>query len=282
MTNNKIRVTIVVENKSQDTALMAEPGIAYWIETASERLLFDTGNGKALLPNIKALGIDLTTTDAIALSHGHGDHTNGLSDAMSIAKNAKLYAHPAALKAKYSFRKGKMIYIGVPPTDDETLRKRMAEFVDTTKLSEVVKGIFATGEVPRVTDFEDIGMKQTYTDKDGKIPDTLPDDQSIYFASKHGTVVLLGCAHSGVVNTLMYIRELTDNAPIYAVIGGTHLYTASAQRIRKTIEALREFNIKQLSPIHCTGDDAIKQIADAYKDTYILCGTGSVMEFDTP
>ncbi len=280
MANGKTRVTIVVENKSRDTALMAEPGVAYWIETADERLLFDTGNGKALLPNIKVLGIDLSSADAIALSHGHGDHTNALSDAMGIAKNAKLYTHPAALKAKYSFRKGKMRYIGVPRTEDNALRKRMAEFIDTTKPSEVVKGVFVTGEVPRMTDFEDIGMTQTYTDEEGKVPDTLPDDQSLYFASRQGTVVLLGCAHSGVVNTLNYIRELTDGEPIYAVIGGMHLYTASAERIRRTIEELREFNITQISPIHCTGDDAIKQISEAYKNTYKFYCTGSVMEFD--
>ena len=136
-----------------------------------------------------------------------------------------------------------------------------------------------TGPVPRLTDFEDTGGP-FFLDEACTRPDPLEDDQSVFLDTTEGTVVLLGCAHSGIINTLRYIRQLTDNHPIQAVIGGMHLVGASSHRIERTIEELKRIGVERLAPAHCTGMPATVALWNAFPGRCQACPVGTRFEFD--
>jgi 7,8-dihydropterin-6-yl-methyl-4-(beta-D-ribofuranosyl)aminobenzene 5'-phosphate synthase len=278
--NDVAQITVLVENTAQDRGLLAEHGIAFWIQIGSQCVLFDTGQGLVLMSNAFRLGIQLADVDAIVLSHGHYDHTGGLNDLLRGNRSADVYVHPDALKAKYARNEdGTCQEIGVPPNIDETLLRRRKQLVPTDKPTALPNGLMVTGPIPRSTDFEDTGGP-FFHDPEFQQPDLLWDDQSVFFDTAQGTVVLLGCAHAGVINTLRYVRQLTGQRALHAVLGGMHLAGAPPERIRRTIEEFRELDIAYFGPAHCTGRVATAALWDAFPDRCVSCHVGSRFEFE--
>ena len=276
---NTIRITLLVENTAERAGLLAEHGLAYWIDDGSQQILFDTGQGGVLVSNAYRLGIDLNRVDSVVLSHGHYDHTGGLSDALRGHRPQAIYLHPDALKPKYAKnRNGTSRSIGIPETSEMAIHRCDDCLISTEEPTAVGNRLMVTGPVPRTTDFEDTGGP-FFLDAQCQHPDPLTDDQSVFFDSSQGTVVLLGCAHAGVINTLRYIQQLTDNRPICAVFGGMHLVAASADRLTKTIDALKSMEIAQLGPAHCTGHHATNALWNAMPDRCIPFHVGDQLEF---
>ena len=150
--------------------------------------------------------------------------------------------------------------------------------VSTYEPTEIADGLFVTGEIPRVTDFEDTGGP-FFLDENCERPDPLIDDQALFFDSPRGTVVILGCAHAGVVNTLRYVRQLTNDKPIHAILGGLHLLWATEERVSQTVEALRALEIEHIGIAHCTGFEASGALLTALPGKCHACIAGSVVEF---
>ena len=278
--SSTVRITALVENTAKGQGIIAEHGLSLWIESEAGCILFDTGQGLALPPNIDTLDIALEQADAIVLSHGHYDHTGALDFVLDKINPAKcrVYAHPAVLDAKYSGRTGVARYIGMPEPTVERLRTGRADMVWTETMTSVLGPFFVTGQIPRNTEFEDTGGK-FFLDQDCTRPDPILDDQAMFFESAAGTVVILGCAHSGVINILRQVQKLTDGKPIHTVLGGMHLVNASPERVEKTIDALREFNLSRLAPAHCTGMAATVRLWQAFPDQCFGLPAGSSVEF---
>ena len=277
-----IRITVLVENSVHRRGLLAEHGLAFWIETDSRRVLFDTGQGMVLSSNASELGVDLTLADTVVLSHGHYDHTGGLGRVLQANRRAKVYAHPAVFQSKYARNDdGTSREVGMPPLNEKTVCEQADDVIWTEPPTEICQGLFATGVIPRVTTYEDTGGP-FFVDAAGQQPDPLEDDQALFFESSRGTVVLLGCAHAGVINTLQYIRQLTDGKPIHAVLGGMHLLTASRDRMCQTIEAFRQLDVERLGPAHCTGMTATMKLWTAFAGRCFSCSAGATIEFEAP
>ncbi|MBN1931372.1 MAG: MBL fold metallo-hydrolase [Desulfobacterales bacterium] len=280
--SNIIRIKILIENTAHGHHILAEHGISFWIDTGAHHLLFDTGQGlpNVLSGNAKRLQARLDQTDAIALSHGHYDHTGGLEYALAAADNPKIYVHPSALHPKY-IREGQGTSrdIGMPNLDEEKIRRQVKKLVWTEQPTQIFENIFLTGQIPRDTEFEDTGGS-FFLDKKLRYPDPLLDDQALFFESSQGTVVLMGCAHAGVINTLRYIKQLTEGVPIYAVIGGMHLESASPERMSRTINALRQLKVERLAPAHCTGLPATVDLWSAFPGRCLPCQVGTSFTFE--
>ena len=277
---DQVRITTVVENTAQGRMLLGEHGLAFWIETGSANILFDTGQGAVLSGNAYKLGMCLERTGAVALSHGHYDHTGGLATALRAAGPIKVFAHPGAFRPKFSLRHdGSSQDVGIPLVNEEMIQRGEATLVLTDRPTQIAGHVFVTGEIPRRTDYEDTGGR-FYLDRECQAPDPILDDQALYFDVPAGTVVLLGCAHAGAINTLMYIRELTNGRPICAVLGGMHLIKASAERRERTIEAFRDLGVQQFWPAHCTGMEATAALWNAFPGQCHPCMVGSVASFE--
>lgn len=245
-------ITFLVEDRAGAPGLVAEHGLSLWLDLDGRGVLFDTGRSDAFLRNAARLGVDLSRAEAIVLSHGHYDHGGGAEDALRAAPGAILAAHPDVLSTHLKKEKGTCRDIGLPRSALVALRNLGPRFCAVTVPTEIIPGLFATGPVPRLTDFEDVGGPFV-KDRQGKYLDDLTDDQSLFFTTAAGLCVVSGCAHAGIVNTLRYAARLAGVEQVDAVIGGMHLLAASRDRLERTLEAMRELDVRLTAPAHCTG-----------------------------
>ena len=277
--SQELQITVVVENTAQGVELLAEHGLAYWLEYDGRRILFDTGQGRVLKSNLYRMGHRPDHIDTVVLSHGHFDHTGGLADALAEDRPVQVMLHPDALSKKYAKnRDGTSREIGMPFPSRKALRKPTVDLHTAEGPAQIADRLMTTGRVPLANDFEKPSSR-FFLDEACSTPDHLPDDQSIYFEGDEGTVVLLGCAHSGVINTLCHVSELTDKRPIQAVLGGMHLVDASQDRIARTMEELRQWDLKLLAPAHCTGMPATVAMWNAFPKIIAPCHVGSKFAF---
>lgn len=259
-----LKITVLINNELP-AGLQTEHGLAFWIEYGNRKILFDTGQTDMLLKNAQQLNIDLTKTDTIVLSHGHYDHTGGLEAVLKLAPDAAVYVHPDAPKIRYSCPPGKPAKdISMPAEACQKLAESAAKnnVIYTAKPTQICSGVTVTGPIARTTDYEDTGGP-FYLDKEHQTPDPILDDQSLVISTSKGLVVILGCAHAGLVNTLQQVVTLSQQS-IYAVIGGMHLRLASNKRTEQTLNALKAFDIKLMGPCHCTGKNAISRFESQF------------------
>ncbi|MBC8218357.1 MAG: MBL fold metallo-hydrolase [Planctomycetes bacterium] len=269
-------ITTLVEDTVSGTGLSSEHGLSFWIEYGNQRVLFDTGQTCLLLKNARILGADVAKADAIVLSHGHYDHTGGLAAVLDIAPRVTVYAHPAAIRPKFSRKGTETRAIGMSGSTRQVVLAHAQDerVVWTEEPAEVMPGLFVTGRIPRITDFEDVGGA-FYVDENCETADILPDDQAMFFDTPRGLVVLLGCSHAGVVNTLDYIVKLSGDKHIDSVVGGMHLLNASQDRIQRTVNAFSKYNVQNIGFGHCTGANTAQGIRSAFPGRCFTCSTGS-------
>lgn len=275
-----LRITVLLENTVHLRGLRAEHGLAWHIQHGPHAVLFDAGQTDLLVENAARLGVMLDQLDAVVLSHGHYDHAGGLATVLARSPQARLFYHPAALEPKFSLdANGIARSVGLPEASRVALMQNRNRATESRTCVEVVPGLFLTGEIPRRTEFEDVGGR-FFLDEQGSRPDPLQDDLALFFDTSAGLVVLLGCGHAGVVNTLRHIRELTGKRPVHTVLGGFHLLNASGFRLERTVDGLRELEIRQLGPAHCTGMAATARLWMEFTDRCVSVGVGSRFVFE--
>jgi len=271
----EVRITTLSENTAT-YGFIAEWGLSILVEVEGSRILMDTGLSLSAAYNARIAGIDPTTIDRIVLSHGHADHTGGLYDLLEETREIEIIAHPDIWDAKYVQRnqEEEEQYIGIP-CHRELLENLGAKFNLTSEPVHITNHVMTTGEIPLHTAYEHIGSN-LYTREDGLLkPDKLADDLALVINTDFGLVVILGCAHRGVINTLNHARDLTGNEVVYAVIGGTHLYRSSDEQIDKTIVDLKGLGVQRLYVSHCTGFHASARLAQEFGDGFVLNNAGS-------
>jgi 7,8-dihydropterin-6-yl-methyl-4-(beta-D-ribofuranosyl)aminobenzene 5'-phosphate synthase len=199
--------------------------------------------------------------------------------ALDATGKVDVYVHPAAFGTTY-WKEGSRAVPSTMPLSREQVTVRARRLVETKGPTLVTNGIMVTGAIPRVTDFEDTGITtEAFRDEAMKSPDPIIDDQALFFRIPDGVVILLGCGHAGVVNTIRYVSDLLGEHHIYAVVGGTHLLGASPRRMQKTEEAFRQYGLQKIMLSHCTGVAAYSDLARAFPGRCSWPATGSLIEF---
>jgi 7,8-dihydropterin-6-yl-methyl-4-(beta-D-ribofuranosyl)aminobenzene 5'-phosphate synthase len=271
----KIKITTLSENTA-DLGYLGEWGLSLFIEADGLKVLFDTGAGIAAIHNARLMGINLSKIDRIVLSHGHRDHTGGLREVLKImGKEVGVIAHPDIWASKYSRRGKNPAQFSGLPFRRELLENLGARFNLTRKPVRLTGSFLTTGEIPMLSDYEEIDSG-LFDKKSGEmLPDELNDDLALVADTEYGLVVILGCAHHGIINTLRHAQKLTGKELIYAAIGGTHLLNASVERLKKTAAELQEIGVQYLGVSHCTGFEASAYLAREFGERFFLNNAGT-------
>lgn len=278
-----ITIRCIVDNTAQrGSALWGEHGVAFAIETDSGRVLFDTGqSGEVLAHNAAEMEIDLRQFDALAISHAHFDHTGGLKRALGFLRpDIHLYANPSLFQERFEVNEGEQHNIGL-----KLWRSDLAQNVNlrlSAEPAQILPGVWTTGEIADRSSFEGRSA-QHFVQEDGRWqPDPYRDDLSLVLEARDGLVVVCGCCHAGLLNTLARVRQMFER-PIQAVIGGTHLVGADSTTMAHAVKVLREaYNgeTMKLYPNHCTGERAYLALVQAFGERVQPCPAGTVLNFD--
>lgn len=278
----ELEITILMDNTTFKHGITAEHGLSLFLRTDKGNILFDTGASAAFLANAKRLGVPIDDIDAVVLSHGHYDHTGGLRALLEMKKHLNIYVHNDAFQAKAKKEEsGRYSPIGIPWSRDE-LESSGAQFVEVKGPQEITNGVLLTGAIPRETSFE-FPNETLCVEEDGRMwVDPLWDDQALIINMGGGSVLITGCAHSGLVNTLEYAQRLGCTQPIHSLIGGTHLLDASEKQIQETINYLKGVGFSQLIALHCTGFHAASKMAEAFDERFYFGSAGETWRFTPP
>lgn len=274
------RITILVDNDVKDgLGLAPEHGFSALIERGPDRILFDTGQGPALIHNARALGISLRPLNLVVLSHGHYDHTGGLYEVAFLGGPLRVVAHPGALRQHFGQHDGEAgpRSIGIP-FRRETIEEVGTTFHLTTEFEEIASGIWFSGQVPRLYENSRDGRLLTLKDE-RLVPDSIEDDGSLVIETKAGPVLLLGCAHAGLQNILEHFRDKLALQSIHAIIGGTHLGMLHPSRTDAAIETFERYRVQCIATAHCTGSRANAALRAHFGRRFTKAYAGAVFEF---
>ena len=275
------RITILCENSvGRAIPAIGEHGFSCWLEIDNKHYLFDTGQGLGIINNVQVLGLSLAKLSGVILSHGHYDHVGGLEQVLRHAGELEVFAHPEIFSERYSQSSQALRFIGIPQRR-ELLETLGARFTFTPEFQQVAPHLYVTGTIPRRNDFEVGDGNLVQRNAAGELEaDPFHDDMAVVLDTPRGLVVLLGCAHSGMINTLDYVLEKFQRTEIYAVIGGTHLGPVSAEQFEHTLTALERFNIQKLGVSHCTGQPRAAQLRNEFGKRFFYASVGAVLEID--
>lgn len=277
------RITILAENRvGLSKGLIAEHGFSAWIEAGGKKILWDTGQGNCIAQNPDKLGVKIKEADLICLSHGHYDHTGGLQDVLQrMRKKVEIIAHPDVWAEKYTRQPDNTYrYIGIP-FQRQALESLGASFMLSREPVRLTDNVLTTGEVPEITEYEQIEPDRFSVKENGEMkPDLLADDLALVINTRQGLIIILGCGHRGLINTLLHAQKITARKEIRLVIGGCHLIGASTERVWMTLNALKEMDVQRIGVSHCTGLPAAAIMAQELGDRFFFnnAGTRLVLE----
>lgn len=271
---NELKVTTL-------STMLANRGIGEWgyaalIEVDGRKILFDTGNRpETVLQNAKDLRIDLSDVEDVILSHNHGDHTGGLETLR--AHYSKL--NPKALSrvhvgkgifAKRVGRANRMLAM------KNTLEKQGVVFSEYANVKEIYPGVWLTGNVARVHPERNWGGRGRIETPSGDIEDNIPEDMSLVISTKEGFVLIAGCGHAGIINTMEHIVKHIHPEKITTAIGGFHLINADDQHLNWTASKLKHFGLKNMMGAHCTGINSLYTLRQLLQSNRKRVVVGSV------
>ena len=263
-----MRITVLADDRKGSDHCLPEHGLSLLIEHEGGSILLDFGQTNRFMLNAINMGIDLRSVEIAVLSHGHYDHADGLA----YIKNKKIFAHPDCFLKRYSKVDGK--YDGMAISKDE-LRKNN-ELILSKETCEMQSGSYFLTGIPRYFEFENQDFPTVL--ENGTV-DELFDDSGIAFNTAKGVVVITGCAHSGICNTVEHAKSICNNDKVYAVIGGFHLRQVN-ENFHKTVRYLKGLRVQHLLTGHCTCDDACAIMARQMQEevNFQVLGAGKVFD----
>lgn len=276
-----IKLTILCENsveKPSPFGLLGEYGFSCLVETAASHYLFDTGGGLTIRNNAERLGLDLSRLDGIILSHGHQDHSGGLKQVLEQTGPVTIYAHPDLFSSRFSDHSDTPRDISIPWKREE-LEALGARFQLSSEPMVITPQLITSGTVVRSNAVE-TGDPQLVVsgDRGNRLRDPLNDDLSLFIRSDKGLVLLLGCAHAGLINIMDHAVHTSGEQRIHAIVGGTHLMFSGEAQLKATMDRLAAANVAHIGASHCTGRNGTLALAARFKERFFSATVGVSLE----
>jgi 7,8-dihydropterin-6-yl-methyl-4-(beta-D-ribofuranosyl)aminobenzene 5'-phosphate synthase len=279
------KITCVIDNTVQHGSLFwGEHGVSFRIETDQGCFLFDTGRSESVLwHNLGMLGGCPRDVKALALSHAHNDHTGALVTVLSQRPGLPLYANPDILRPRFARHEGNYKPIGLTLTHE--ILCQLSDLRLSSTPAEILPGVWTSGEITERLEPEGRSARHFVPEDDGPSgyiwkPDPYQDDMSLVLETQAGLVVVCGCCHAGLLNTLAHVQR-TFRRPIIAILGGTHLVEADETHLKRVIDVLRDtYSSPHLYLNHCTGQRAYVALASAFGDRVKPFPVGAELNFE--
>jgi len=276
---SELKITVVIENNSSYPNLKSEHGLSFWLSIGDKNFIFDTGASSAAAANMKELALSPKDAEGLIISHGHYDHTGGIESIVGDGFDGLIYLHPDALQQKFSNSSSVARDISIP----QGCKNVILDFQQANKVVLVewpyyiLDNCFMTGKIPR-----SFGNPPTnkvfFLDVECLNQDNLNDDMAMAIETSKGMVIVCGCAHSGIQNTIDYVLKLSQNKKIYAVLGGTHIKSKDELVLKEISDYLNSLEIAVIAPNHCTCQTAIAYLKENFKGSVIDFSGGCVFE----
>ncbi|NLD35829.1 MAG: MBL fold metallo-hydrolase [Desulfatiglans sp.] len=275
---------------SPGKCIHAEHGLAFFIETESGgrrgACMFDFGmDPDGLDNNMRLLGIDIGKADAFGLSHGHYDHFMGAAETLKknralIKDGTPFYVGKEAFLNRYSLRQGAQIATDIGMLDQTEIEASGISIREVVNPIEIIPGGYISGDIERITPYETPSPSLLVKRGDSLVPDDFRGEQALLINIKgRGLVIISGCAHAGIVNTVKHVQKITGIKKVHAILGGFHLVNAKEDKIRDTIADIKMINPDIIAPLHCTGFEAVAAFMNAMPDAFILNTAGTQYKF---
>lgn len=275
-----MKITCVVDNQVvEGSGLKAEHGLSFWIECDSACVLFDTGQSVDVLAyNLAKLNIPEDKIKIVALSHAHYDHTGGLNLLIREHNHPLIYANPDFLTPRYALRENEYQFIGMPLSQEQLLLG--TELVLSDCPCEILPGLWTSGQIVSRPETEGRNANHFVRCQRQWLPDPYLDDMSLVAQTERGLVLICGCCHAGLLNTLEHVSRLF-NAPVRCVLGGIHLKPADEQTIDRVVDTLQNmYPGIHCFLNHCSGERAINRLSESLKDQARPFPAGSRVDLD--
>lgn len=274
-----MKFTFLIENKTDNSGIIAEHGLSIFIDTGGKKILFDAGASGLFIKNAVTMGVDLSEVDFCVVSHGHYDHTGGFPEFCMINDRAVIYMHKDAYRETYGFENGHMdkLTCGIRWSKDE--RVSLEDRIRYTEGPEwITEDIVVTGSVCMPAEFNPT-EKFYYYDEGKLVPDDMSHEQCLVIREKKGLYIFSGCSHRGVINALNTGKSMFPGERVAVLIAGMHLYSVSDEVRTEIISEIAEEKIDCVIPVHCTGIKAICGLKAALGDACIIATAGDSYEF---
>ena len=276
-----IKFTFLSENKTERDDCMAEFGLSVFIETEEMKLLFDTGASDLFVQNAQHRKVNLEETDALVISHGHYDHTEGVPAFCRINSHAPIYLHKNAFGDSYGMTNGEIDKNSCGILwDEKTKQELLPRIRFTDGPLWLTEQIVISGTIP---DMEDISPTETFwrrNEKGEPVRDDMSHEQFLAVrCGDQGIYLFSGCSHKGVIPALEYAKNLFPGERIAGLIAGMHLLGADSVMRQKVVERIAAENLDMVMPVHCTGIEAICMLKSALGERCIAAAAGDRYRF---